>query len=124
MSELSVIPTAGFAIGFDRTILALDLEKYKFPDPKLDVFVIPVNENMMEKSLNIAQILREKGVKVDIDLLGRGMSKSLKYASSINAKKAIIIGPKELEQDSVTIRDMETGKQNLKKIKDIERIIK
>ena len=78
----------------------------------------------MEKSLNIAQILRENGVKVDIDLIGRGMSKSLKYASSINAKKAIIIGPKELEQDSVTIRDMETGKQDLKKIKDIEKIIK
>ena len=53
-------PTAGFAIGFDRTILALELEKYKFPDPTLDVFVIPVNEDMMEKSLNIAQILREK----------------------------------------------------------------
>ena len=117
-------PTAGFAIGFDRTILALELEKYKFPDPTLDVFVIPVNEDMMEKSLNIAQILREKGVKVDIDLLGRGMSKSLKYASSINAKKAIIIGPKELVQDSVTIRDMETGKQDLKKIRDIEKIIR
>ncbi|MCK4364908.1 MAG: histidine--tRNA ligase [Thermoplasmatales archaeon] len=117
-------PTTGFAIGFDRTILALELEKYEFPNPTLDVFVIPVTEEMIEKSLKITQNLREKGVKVDIDLLRRGMSKSLKYASSINAKKAIIIGPKELEQDSVTIRDMETGKQDLKKIKDIEKIIK
>ena len=46
-------PTAGFAIGFDRTILALEAEKYQFPAIELDVFVIPVNEDMMKKSLEI-----------------------------------------------------------------------
>ncbi|MCK4995718.1 MAG: histidine--tRNA ligase [Thermoplasmatales archaeon] len=112
-------PTAGFAIGFDRTILALELEEYKFPNPTLDVFVIPVNEDMVEKSLNIAQNLREKGIKVDIDLLRRGIGKSLKYASSLNSKKAMIVGQDELEKDSVTIRNMKTGKQELKKISDI-----
>jgi len=112
-------PTAGFAIGFDRTILALELENYEFPNPTLDVFIIPVTEDMVEKSLNIAQNLREKGIKVDIDLLRRGVGKSLKYASSLNSKKAMIVGPDELEKDSVTIRNMKTGKQELKKISDI-----
>ena len=112
-------PTAGFAIGFDRTILALELENYEFPNPTLDVFIIPVTEDMVEKSLNIAQNLREKGIKVDIDLLRRGVGKSLKYASSLNSKKAMIVGPEELEKDSVTIRNMKTGKQELKKISDI-----
>jgi histidyl-tRNA synthetase len=112
-------PTAGFAIGFDRTVLALETEKFNFPVFKLDVFIVPVNECMIDKSVEITQSLRDQGINADIDLLRRDISKSLKYASSLNAKKAIIVGPKELVQDSVTIRDMESGKQEIVKIKDI-----
>jgi histidyl-tRNA synthetase len=115
-------PTAGFAIGFDRTILALELENYNFPTSKLNVFIIPVNEEMISKSLEITQNLRRQGIPTDVDLLRRGISKSLKYASSINSTKAIIVGPKELKQDSVTIRDMKTGKQEIVKIKDIHKM--
>jgi histidyl-tRNA synthetase len=112
-------PTAGFAIGFDRTILALETEKYQFPSPTIDVYIIPVNGDMMPKALEIAQQLREHGTSTDIDLLRRGIGKSLKYASTVNAKKAIIIGSKELKESAVTVRDMKSGKQELVKIKDL-----
>jgi len=113
-------PTAGFAIGFDRTLLALETEKYDFPSTKIKVYVIPVNEETIDKSLEIVQNLRTQGVTTDIDLLRRGIGKSLKYASSINVEKAIIVGPKELEQNSVTIRDMKSGEQKTVKINDVE----
>jgi len=112
-------PTAGFAIGFDRTILALETEKYKFPSLDLDAYVIPYDEKMLDKSLEITKNLRKKGKTVDLDLMRRGIGKSLKYARSINAKNAIIVAPKELENDSVTIKDMITGKQEIVKIKNI-----
>jgi len=113
--------TAGFAIGFDRAILALESEGYNFPVEKLDGYVVPVNANMLVDSLKIAQMLREKNVKIDVDLMRRGIGNSLKYASSIRASKAIIIGPKEIEKNSVTVRDMKTGKQKIVKIKDIDK---
>ena len=112
-------PTAGFAIGFDRTILALETEKYAFPTLDLDVFVILFNEEMMNKAIEITQELRKQNIKTDLDLLNRGIGKSMKYANSINAKKVIIIGPDELEKDSVTIKDMESGEQKVIKIKNI-----
>ena len=112
-------PTAGFAIGFDRTVLALESEKYKFPKQKLDFYIIPINDDITSKALEIAQKLREQNFSADLDLMRRGLSKSLKYASSVNAEKVIIVGPKELEQDEVTIRDMKTGKQEQVKIKNI-----
>ena len=115
--------TAGFAIGFDRTILALETEKYRFPKTSIKTYIIPVNENMIEKSLEITQKLRNQGISADIDLLRRGISKSLKYASSINAEKTIIVGPKELEQNSVTLRDMKTGKQETIKIENIHKFL-
>ncbi len=113
-------PTAGFAIGFDRTIIALEKENYKFPLKTLDYFIIPLNEEMLSKSIEIADILRKKVQFVDIDLLKRGISKSLKYASSINAKKVIIVGPDELKKDSVSIREMDTGKQEIIKINNLK----
>ena len=112
-------PTAGFAVGFDRTILALEIEKFVFPSLKTDVYIIPINEEMIGKSIEIAQNLRKEGILTDLDLLRRGIGKSLKYANSKNAEKVIIIGPKELENDSVTLRDMKAGDQEVVKIADI-----
>jgi len=109
-------PTSGFAIGFDRVIISLEHEAHKFPIKKLDFYVIPINERLIEKGLEIIQLLRERNIKADIDLLRRGISKSLKYASSINARNAIIVGPDELENNSITLRDMITGKQEIIKI--------
>jgi histidyl-tRNA synthetase len=116
--SLGASSTAGFAIGFDRTIVALEAEEYQFPTPKIDVYVIPVNEDMTSKALEIVQKLRNQNISTDIDLLKRGIGKSIKYASSIDAETVIIIGPKELEQDSMTVRDMKSGEQNLVNIND------
>jgi histidyl-tRNA synthetase len=115
-------PTCGFAIGFDRAILALETEGYMFPKEKLDIFIIPVNKDMIDKSLQIAETLR-KNMTVDIDLMRRGIGKSLKYASSINAEKTIIIGPDELDKNSVTVRDMKTGKQEQISIEKLEQYL-
>ena len=112
-------PTAGFAIGFDRTILALEAEQFVFPVSKTDVYIIPVNEETIGKSIELAQQLRKEGVITEVDLLHRGVGKSLKHANSKNSEQAIIIGPKELEKDSVTLRDMKTGDQHLVKIAEI-----
>lgn len=111
--------TAGFAIGFDRSILALETENFKFADLALDVYVIAVNEETIDKAIEIAENLRKENLTVDVDLLRRGIGKSLKYASSINAKKSIIIGPDELAENSVTIRDMNTGNQDKVKISEL-----
>ncbi|RLF30090.1 MAG: histidine--tRNA ligase [Thermoplasmata archaeon] len=118
------IPTAGFAIGFDRTILALEAEKFVFPKPKTDIFIVPINNDMMDISIKIAQNLRKEGIPTDIDLLRRDVRKSLKYANAINAEKTILVGPKDVEKNCVTLRDMRTGEQQIIKIKDIPSKIK
>jgi histidyl-tRNA synthetase len=113
------VPTAGFAIGFDRTILALEAENYSFPSYETDVFLIPITEEMLPTTLHLAHQLRKNGKTTDIDLLRRGVGKALKYANAKHVRKVIIIGPKELKQNAVTLRDMESGKQKLINIKKI-----
>ncbi|KYK23972.1 histidyl-tRNA synthetase [Thermoplasmatales archaeon SM1-50] len=107
----SQVPTSGFAIGFDRTILALEEEGFTFPPLKLDVFIIPVNQDMVTTAIQIAQNLRSHGLSVDFEQLRRGIGRSLKYADAKHVERVIIVGPKELEKNTVTIRNMKTGNQ-------------
>ena len=41
----------------------------------------------------------------------RSMSKNLKYASSVNARYAVIVGKEEMAKRMVTLRDMKSGEQ-------------
>ncbi len=105
-------PTSGFALGFDRTILAMEEEHYSFPEKKIDCYLIAYNEALIPNALQIASTLRIKHhVTCDIDLLRRGIGKALKHASSKNASYAMILGPREMEEQKLTLRNMSTGKQ-------------
>ena len=106
------VPQAGFAIGFDRALLALETEQFTFPQPSLDVFIVPVTETTIPLALSVASQLRARGLTVDLDLLRRGIGKSLKYAAAQHARFAVIIGPKELEGGVVTLRNMTDGSQS------------
>jgi histidyl-tRNA synthetase len=105
--------STGFAIGFDRVLLALENEGLELDVEGLDAFIIPVKDAQRSKAFEIVSMLRRSGVKADVDLMRRSMGKSFKYADSVGAKYAVIVGEKELEQDSVTVRDMESGEQKL-----------
>jgi histidyl-tRNA synthetase len=113
------VPTLGFAIGFDRTILALEEEGFVFPTSSLEVFIIPVDQDMIQTSIQIAQELRNHGISADFDQLRRGIGKSLKYAAAKHVDTVIIVGPKELEKNTVTLRDMKTGSQEIVKVTEI-----
>lgn len=75
------------------------------------VFVIPIHT--VNKSRKIAQQLRAAGINTDMDLVGRGISANLDYANSYNIPYVLIVGPDELRQDKVKLRDMQSGKEEL-----------
>ena len=115
--------STGFAIGFDRILLAMEKEGLECERPKIDVYVIPVSDSTRRQSFSIVSGLRAAGVSADIDLMGRKMAKAMKHASAVGARSVIIVGEKELADDSVTIRDMSTGDQRTVKVKDIAKTL-
>lgn len=112
-------PATGFGIGYATLSLLL---KQKNLLPKIDLapdyFIAIVNDEVKEKAIEIADKLREK-YRVEIDLMSRNLGNQFKYANKINAKKVIIIGPDELKQNKVKIKDMETGKEELVDISEL-----
>ena len=81
------------------------------PPPRLDAYVIPIGDASRSKAFEIAATLRETGLRVDVDLIGRGPSKNLDYANAMGARWAVLAGDKELAKGNVALRNMETGDQ-------------
>ena len=114
------LPAVGFSFGIER-IIEIIKNSGVIPIVKtvVDVYLLPVNQNMIPKAIDIANKLREKGYNCAMDLMGRSISKQLEYTSTKGIKKVIIIGPKDLKNKKVTIKNMETGKEEKVSIKDI-----
>ena len=82
------------------------------PEPDgADVFIAFMGEEAKEAGLGLMRELRQKGLKVQMDIMGRNIKNQFKYANRINAKKTVVIGQDELENDSFAIKDMETSEQ-------------
>ncbi|MDD1770444.1 MAG: histidine--tRNA ligase [Methanomassiliicoccales archaeon] len=107
--------STGFAIGFDRVMIALEREGRQPQERGVFAYVVPVSESMRRQAHTITAELRNSGIAADVDLMRRNLGKNFKYADSIGAKFAIIVGEKEMADGSVALRDLKSGEQTLVK---------
>lgn len=111
-------PCAGIGFGMGDVVLGLFLKNLgKFPSSinGIDYFIAPVSEDVYPKAVEIGSILRKK-YSVCIDVTGRSLSKLMDYANSIKAKSLVIVGKKDLDKKEVTVRQMDTGKEEKLKL--------
>lgn len=92
-------------------MLALGEAGTALPEPRLDAFVLPIGDHMRDAAYEVLRSLREAGISADVDLVGRGPSKNLDFASAAGAKFAVLVGKKEWKSRSVAIKDLEKGDQ-------------
>jgi len=107
------VPSVGFAFGFDRVIEAAKAQGIKFETKKDFVLIAPTKNELKERAFKILMDLRNAGINAEIDLMGRNFRKILEYANKVDAKYIVILGEKEIEEDSVAIKNMKTGSQEL-----------
>ena len=101
------IGATGVAGGVERIILTMQEQKI-IPDIlQKRVAVLYINEEMQKVAHSIASLLRLNNIPTDIDLAGRNMKKQMDIAT--NARFSIIVGPQELEQGNVVLKDMING---------------
>ena len=108
--------STGFAIGFDRALLALEKEGAVYQQKGIDAYVLCASDDVRIEAARIAASLRAEGLSVDQDIMDRKMAKAMKSASTVRARYAVIVGARDLENGEVTLRDMESGEQSQVKI--------
>lgn len=122
LGKKDAYPAVGISFGLEPIS---DLLKMNSKDDKqsvVEVYVIPIKTP--SESLKIAQELRKAGIKTDIDIAGRGISKNLDFANYYGIPYTVFVGQRELDQNKVKLRDMKTGKEQLLSVKEMMKKLK
>lgn len=105
-------PGFGFALGYERTLLALKNLGLEFePAKELDYFIACVGDECKLKAFELATQIRDLGFKVELDYQDRSLKSQFKLADKYNSKYTIIIGQDELIKNEFCIRNMQTHEQ-------------
>lgn len=104
----------GFAMG--DVVVSLLLEQYGHLPAGLDSTPAPVlvtifDEDLFLESYKLASELRQAGIKTSCYPEVAKLGKQFKYADRVGARLALILGPEELAQDQVAIKDLKNRDQ-------------
>jgi histidyl-tRNA synthetase len=111
-------PALGVAHGLDRIALAMQMQKIAVSKRREKIaVVIPVKQELKAEALKISQMLREVGVSVEFEVMGRKMAKALEDADRRKVDYAVIVGERELNEGAVVIRDLAKHEQTTVEIK-------
>ena len=114
------LPGVGISIGLTRLFYQLNEAKLiKFEDDVLTkVLIIPM-KGYIDQAIQIANNLREKDINTQIYLEKGKMGKKFGFADKLDIPYTLIVGEEEVKQEKYTLRDMETGEQEMLSIEEI-----
>lgn len=109
------IPAFGFGLGVERLILALKEQKINVPlkEVKKDVFLIQLGGLAKRKALKIFEDLQDAGVSVAESFGKDNITTQLRIADKMEIPFVLIIGQKEALENTVIVRDMISGTQEI-----------
>ncbi|MBI2583030.1 MAG: histidine--tRNA ligase [Candidatus Aenigmarchaeota archaeon] len=111
------LPATGISLGVDRLLEEMGETK---DDEK--AFIATIG-NVQDFAIAFTQKLRGNGIKCELELSNRNISKQLDYASK-KYRYVAIIGEREAKAKKAKLRDMETGEEKLLKAEDLIKALK
>ncbi|MEW5908058.1 MAG: histidine--tRNA ligase [Patescibacteria group bacterium] len=106
-------PATGGALGVDRIVESMKEKKIEIKLPKIPkVFFIQLGNAAKYKSLNVIEMFRKAHIPLAQSVSKDSLKSQLKIAAKLNIPLAIIMGQKESLENSLILKDMETGTQD------------
>ena len=107
-------PGIGFALGYERCVLALEAAGYEFPKARrCDLFIACVDPTVRSEAFRLAQTCRDAGIYAELDHQGRSLKSQFKLADKLGAAHVAILGPDELAAGQAKLRDMTSHEEQL-----------
>ncbi len=105
-------PGIGFAVGFERIMLALEAEGVNLGGEEPGcVYVAGTEADLRPAVFSATLALRRAGIRTEADYQGRSLKAQFKQADKHGATLCVVIGPGEVAARTATIRDMGTHEQ-------------
>lgn len=107
-------PAVGCGMGIERLMSLMKSANVKIPKVKKpSIFLIQLGDLARKKSFKLFEELRRAGLFV-VEAIGKSSMKSqLKLADKAEASMALIFGQKEVLDNSIIVRDMASGVQEI-----------
>lgn len=110
-------PGIGFAMGIERLILLMESVGVGFGEQDLvKVYIAGMGDEEKDLAFTLANSLRVKGIKAEVDHMGRGIKAQFKYADKIGAKLVAVIGSDEMANGVIKVKNMEDGNEQTVKV--------
>ena len=104
-----VIPAVGLAFGFEPILEVMKKqEKIALKKSLTQVYVVPIGG---VNASGVVMALRDAGINTDVDLMGRGLSKNIKYADAYDIPFVLFVGEDELKVGKFKLKNIESGKE-------------
>ena len=106
------LPACGFGMGIERLLLLMEAQNTPIPPAKrCDLYIASLGDNANLKAAAIATELRNEGLYVQFDTVGRGFKAQMKFANKIGARYTLVLGDNEIETGNIKLKNMETGNE-------------
>lgn len=100
----------GFALGVERLALLLSEGGASEPATAL-LYLAWMGEEAQRWTFALAQRLRRRGVRVDLDGEARSLKSQMRRADKLGARGVLIVGPDEMTKGRAVLRHMATREQ-------------
>jgi len=118
------IPATGGSFGIERMMAILkDRKMVKLPKSYAKVLVTIFDKELEKEAIKVATHLRKAGVTTMLYPDPTRLEKQIKYADRKGIPFVAILGPKEVKNNTVTIKNMKTGEQKTVARKDLVSIV-
>ena len=105
-------PGMGFGTGFERLILNMLEQDVALPlEPRRFIVLVYTSEQALEKASMLVELFRDSGIPAVLAPSGRSLKSQMRYATSMDATHAAIVGESELINGTTSLRNMKTRVQ-------------
>lgn len=119
-------PGIGLSIGLTRLFYQLNESKLLKKQEKTvshNILVIPMNEEVLDYSIEVVNLLRNNDINSQIYLETVKTKKKFNYADKMGIKNAIIIGETEKQNNTVSLKNFDNGNQEELKLENLVEIL-
>ena len=114
------IPAVGFAMGYDRTILALEENEIDIPiSNDNDVYILYVSQTEKIFASSLVQALRLSGFTCETDLMGKSLKGQFKSVDRFHSKYLIILNDNDLKNGEVVLKNNQTREETRVSVNDL-----
>jgi histidyl-tRNA synthetase len=103
------VGAVGFALGVERLLLVTGHRSQV--TGQIKVFIVVLGEEARKKGFALLHILRSEGISCDMDYEDRSLKGQMRRANDLGVRFCAILGENELKKQMLTLKDMQSGKQ-------------